>query len=185
MAFVAPLVTGALAWSLRRRRNLSAYHRSAFVASIGYSGVMVTLDLCWMLLGREQLRQAEVYEFPNGFRGWAVVIWDVPGYPKLPIDQGKLVERFPANGIIITSTKQQFGFAHDESFFLDSSGHRLALHPNTPFGAVGGIKQANRSMDYFQIFAGTEADLRAAPIQAPQVEKLFSDLYPATNTHSP
>jgi len=56
LALVAPFVTAALAWSLHRRRTLSSFHRSAFIASIGYSSVMILLDICWIgrvgILGR-------------------------------------------------------------------------------------------------------------------------------------
>ena len=56
LALVTPFVTAALAWSLRRRRALSSFHRSAFIASIGYSSVMILLDICWIgrvgILGR-------------------------------------------------------------------------------------------------------------------------------------
>jgi hypothetical protein len=138
--------------------------------------------LCLMLAGCGQHRNAEVREFPDGFHGWAVIVWSVSGYPQLPTDHGKLIEQFPTDGVIITSSKQQLGWAHDEAYFVDATGHRLPSLPNTPFGAVGNIQQDGRSMDYFQQFVGTEAELKAAPIDAPQIQKLFSKLYPAPNT---
>jgi Family of unknown function (DUF6843) len=138
--------------------------------------------LCLALVGCEQRRAAEVREFPAGFHGWAVIVWGVPGYPPLPTDHGKLIERFSEDGVIITSSKQQFGWANDEAYFVDATGHRLPSLPGTPFGAVGHIQQDGRSMDYFQQFVGTDAELHAAPIDAPQIQKLFSKLYPAPNT---
>jgi hypothetical protein len=48
LAFVAPFVTAVLAWSLRQRRALSAFHKSAFYLSVGYSGMMFPLVLCWI-----------------------------------------------------------------------------------------------------------------------------------------
>jgi hypothetical protein len=48
LAFAAPFLTAVLAWSLRLRRTLSTFHRSAFYLSLGYSGVMFPLVLCWI-----------------------------------------------------------------------------------------------------------------------------------------
>src|SRR6185369_14770864 len=135
--------------------------------------------LSLMLVGCEQRRAAEVSEFPDGFHGWAVIVWGVPGYPQLPTEDGKLIERFSADGILITSSKQQFGFAHDEAYFVDASGHRLPSRPTIAGAAVGGIQRGGRSMNFFQQFVGTKAELDAAPGDPPQVETLFSRLYPA------
>jgi hypothetical protein len=109
-------------------------------------------------------------------------VWGVPGYPPLPTDQGKLIERFPADGVIITSSTQRFGFANDEAYFINASGHRLPTRPNIAFEAVGNIQSGSQRMDYFQQFVGTDAELEKAPRDAPQLEILFDRL---TSTHRP
>jgi hypothetical protein len=48
LVLVAPFVTAALAWSLRRRRTLSVFHQSAFVASVGYSSLVLVAILGWL-----------------------------------------------------------------------------------------------------------------------------------------
>jgi hypothetical protein len=40
LLLIAPLVTAAAAFSLRNRRTLSGFHRTAFIASIAHSGLM-------------------------------------------------------------------------------------------------------------------------------------------------
>jgi hypothetical protein len=50
LALVAPFVTTALAWSLRSRRGLSRFHRGAFAASVGYSGVMFVAVAGWLAM---------------------------------------------------------------------------------------------------------------------------------------
>jgi O-antigen ligase len=42
LILVAPFVTAGVAFSLRNRRTLSAFHRSAYIASIAYSGLALT-----------------------------------------------------------------------------------------------------------------------------------------------
>jgi len=137
--------------------------------------------LCLALAGCEQRRPTEVREFPQGYRGWAIIVWGVPGHPELPKDHDKIIERFSTNGMIITSSTQQFGWAHDESYFVDAAGHRLPLRPNAPFETVSGIEQDGRKMDYSMVFVGTKAELQAAHIHPPQAEELFNRLYPAPN----
>jgi hypothetical protein len=41
LLFVAPLITAGAALNLRNRRALSGFHRSAYIASIAYSGLML------------------------------------------------------------------------------------------------------------------------------------------------
>lgn len=144
--------------------------------------LMLYIMLGLMLIGCEQRRQIEVCEFPAGFRGWTIIVWGVNGYPPLPTVEGKVIERFPADGIIITSSKQQFGWAKDEAYFVDAMGHRLQSRPNVSVGSVGEIRESERSMHYSQQFIGTEAELRASPGDAAQVETLFSRLYSPPNT---
>jgi len=48
LAFAAPFLTAVLAWNLRHRRALSAFHKSAFYLSFLYSGVIFLLVLCWI-----------------------------------------------------------------------------------------------------------------------------------------
>lgn len=48
LVLIAPFVTAAIALTLRSRRSLSAFHRSAFAASVGYSGLMLASVLGWL-----------------------------------------------------------------------------------------------------------------------------------------
>jgi hypothetical protein len=135
--------------------------------------------LSLMLVGCWQRRPAEVREFQAGFHGWAVIVWGISGYPPLPIEDGKIIERFPADGVIITSSQQQFGWAGDEAYFIDSSGKQLSLPPRIVVGHVGSIQQRSRRMNYSELFVGSEAELQASPkIGAPQIDKLFAQLCP-------
>jgi len=58
LVFAAPCITGVLAWRLRQRRPLSAFHRGAFFTSAIYSGLIVVLDVVWLsiLSLRDHLR---------------------------------------------------------------------------------------------------------------------------------
>src|ERR1700677_181712 len=137
------------------------------------------LVLCFLLLGCVQHRQAEVYELPKDFHGWAVIVWGVTNYPQIPADHGKLIERFPTNGIIITSSMQQLGVAKDEAYSYDANGNRLSVEPTIAVESVGEMREGDskRKLDYTRIFIGTEAQLESAPREAPQVQQLWDAGY--------
>ena len=162
-----------------KRFNFAFWRPRSFAAGLTFSACLASV-----LIGCEQHRPAEVSEFPDGFHGWAVIVWGVSGYPPLPTDHGKLIERFPADGVIITSSTQSFGFANDEAYFITATGHRSPLRPNIAFGAVGNIQSGGLSMDYFQQFVGTDVELEKAPMDAPQLEILFSR-FASTRTSTP
>jgi hypothetical protein len=48
LMLVAPFLTAGIAFSLRNRRSLSAFHRSAYVASIAYSCMAWTALGTWL-----------------------------------------------------------------------------------------------------------------------------------------
>ncbi len=41
LVFIAPFVTGALAWRLHKRRQASRFHRCAYILSLGYVPLML------------------------------------------------------------------------------------------------------------------------------------------------
>jgi hypothetical protein len=49
LLLVAPWITAALGWRLRRNRALSPYHRVAFIGSLAYTGFMLVLLLAWFV----------------------------------------------------------------------------------------------------------------------------------------
>jgi hypothetical protein len=136
------------------------------------------IPLCLMLVGCAhfaQHRRAEIYEFPEGFHGWAVIVWGAPGHPRSQTDHGKLIVRFPADGVVITSTKLELDSVRDGAYFFDSAGRRLSSQPAIAFAGNGFMHHdaSGRDMDYTQVFVGTKAEFRATP-DAPQVERLWS-----------
>jgi hypothetical protein len=83
------------------------------------------------------LRIPEVREFPYDFHGYAIIVWSIPGYPALPIRNGKLLESFAAGRVIITSTPPHYGYAWDENYFIRPDGSRITVAEKDFFGATG------------------------------------------------
>ncbi|HEY1685793.1 MAG TPA: hypothetical protein VGG19_13590 [Tepidisphaeraceae bacterium] len=123
---------------------------------------------------------SEVKEFPSGFQGWSIIVWGVPDYPLLPKVSGKIIERFPADGIIITSSTAQYGVASEEYYYIDANGQKLPLRPIVGFGTDGSIVDGNRRMDFRQLFIGPRSSMRTVGPSSceSQAQDLYQRLYP-------
>jgi hypothetical protein len=141
------------------------------------------LICCFALLGCAKHHRNEAYEFPDGFHGWAVIVWGVPGHPRCPTNEGGIVVRFPTNGVIVTSTHLDLQAVREGAYYLDATGHRLASQPNTAFVGNGFMyeNKSRRGMDYTQVFVGTKAEYFACP-DAPQAKQLWDS---GLSSHEP
>jgi hypothetical protein len=101
----------------------------------------------------------------------------MPGHPQLPIENGKLIERFPADGILVTSTAEAFGSGQDEECFLDEAGHQIPAQPKGVFGYGGMMNESNRLMHFEVSFVGTNLDATTTPTRD-TVAVAFRRLYP-------
>jgi|SRR5580700_4840816 hypothetical protein len=139
-----------------------------------------TAALCFLLLiGCGHSRPPQVYEFPLGFHGDAYVVWSEPAYPPVPVRDGRLILHFPADGVIITSTPDHFGWAKDESYFYDPSGRQSRSSAHVPFSSDGQIKASTRLMYYSTIFVGTDEEQRTRRLDESKIHELFERLHPA------
>jgi len=130
--------------------------------------------LCACFIGAEQTRSPEVLEVPQLFRGWAVIVWDVAGYPALPKDGAKLVERLPNDGILITSTHLESGVAADELYLIDDFGNRVA-NPSKVMkhhGTVAVLGSGNQAVHLTAFFIGTPAEAKAVSVDSKISEAL-------------
>ena len=86
---------------------------------------LTMLAVAWLLPGCGT-RTPVKYLIPSSYEGVVVVLFDQPGFPAIPNQDGYLVYSFPDDGIIITSSKPQYGRAADQ--FLDvlpDGSHRM------------------------------------------------------------
>jgi len=98
-------------------------------------GTSLVAGLCWfwiwfvagISMGPIVTRHPVKYLIPDGYIGWVVVSYNEPTAPPLPIVKGEIVCKFPANGILRTSSLLEGGWAKDEFFyyFTDGSLHQL------------------------------------------------------------
>ena len=102
----------------------------------------LTLVLFWCLFStfvacQEKQRRSCRYLVPEGFVGWVKVYYKVEGAPALPLEDGRYLFKFPASGVLKTSSDIEYGWAQDQ-YFSYSEEVRQPL-ANTGWGEGGMI----------------------------------------------
>jgi len=62
----------------------------------------------------EKKRTPERHLIPSDYEGVAITIYEQSGFPELPVSDGYRIHEYAEDGILITSSKQEFGSASDE-----------------------------------------------------------------------
>lgn len=117
---------------------------------------------------RQATRRPSQYLIPEGYVGWARVEYQVPNAPALPVEGGRSVLRFPPDGLLRTSSAEEFGWAKDEFSYFGSGGLRPLSQ--TAWGGGGMIwgrvngeaTTASGKRQYEEFFVGTEAQFKQA-----------------------
>lgn len=108
-------------------------------AIIIFSAVCVAI-LCGASYRQQKAneRTPSRYVLPDAYVGWVVIHFQQPGSPPVPLHDGNLEFDFPRNGVVRTSSQQQFGSARDHYFYRSSSGALNELK-DTGWGGGGMI----------------------------------------------
>jgi len=101
---------------------------------------------------------------PDGYTGWIRIEFEVQGAPPLPMDAGQYVLRIPSDGILRTSSAEQYGFAKDHYYYYSTQGAR-PLPDSGPavliWGKINGEESgASGTRKYEEFFVGTEQQFR-------------------------
>jgi hypothetical protein len=140
------------------------------------AGLLLNFSAC------EGFRMVEVRKFREGFKGYVLIVWGIPNHAPLPIQNGKIIEDFTSNTVIITSSPQQFGVAWDENYFVQENGNLVSAPTKDVVGATGAVGQANKKMlysvFYVRIGAGTKEDSTAFRDSNTKLQGLYQKLIP-------
>jgi len=78
-------------------------------------------------VGCKERRTPVRYLVPSTYEGVLVTLFDQPGFPPLANEDGFVICDFPDDGIIITSSKQEYGWAADELLDVLPDGSRRRI----------------------------------------------------------
>jgi hypothetical protein len=109
-------------------------------------------------------RPPERFLIPAGFRGWTRIEFRRKGAPPLPMEDGRLLIKLDAQGVLETSSDPLAGHGKDD-FFYYSGEHRTALS-NAGVCKGGMVWQIGTMVDeptstpFVRFFVGTEDEYR-------------------------
>lgn len=104
-------------------------------------GIGIGVALYWIVTHRSY---DEAFYFPEGFEGCSYVVYDLEGTPPLEIQDGAIQYRFDREGLVLTSSPQDFGWEgrdhsgmHKTSYmYVNEQGKKTSEIPNSEIGFV-------------------------------------------------
>ena len=94
------------------RRAVPAFSAVFLLAAVGWAGVSA----------RKSKRFSSRFLIPGGYVGWMRVDFSSPDAPALQSDGSHYVLRFPSDGLLRTSSPEQYGWGKDQYFYDSGKG---------------------------------------------------------------
>lgn len=158
--------------SLRQpsRRGLSWIFPESASRAVRFSFGVLTLVLLaalglWLGMGTgNSTHRSSRFLIPEQYTGWIRIEFEVQGAPPLPMEAGQYVLRIPSDGVLRTSSAEQYGWANDSYYYYSAQGVR-SLPNSGPAGLIWGKingeeSGASGNRKYEEFFVGTEQQFR-------------------------
>jgi hypothetical protein len=128
------------------------------VGSLGLA--LVIAAGLWLGLGaRHNSLRSSRFLIPDGYTGWIRIEFEVHGAAPLAMEGGEYVFRIPADGVLRTSSPEQYGWAQDHYYYYSAQGkHALQDSGEAPFiwGKINGeASGGSGKRKYEEFFVGT------------------------------
>lgn len=146
----------------------NAAKRSAqIVVGILILAPLIALSI-WLGFGarHESLRSSR-FLIPDGYTGWIRIEFEVQGAPPLPVDHGEYTIKIPAEGVLRTSSAEQYGWARDRYYYY--SGQSMRPLPDSGDSALiwgklnGEASGTSGKQKYEEFFVGTADQFKNQP----------------------
>ncbi len=140
-------------------------NRSARIVVGVFTLLLLTGLALWLNVSvRNSTRHSSRFLIPEGYTGWIQVEFEVQGAPPLPMEDGGYVLKIPADGILRTSSREQYGWAKDH-YYYESAGGVRPLPDSGPEGLIWGKINGEESgasgkRKYEEFFVGTAQQFR-------------------------
>ena len=132
--------------------------RTARIA-VGVATVAILLGFgVWISAGtRNATRRASRFLIPEGYTGWVRVEFDVEGAAALPVEAEQNVIKIRSDGVLRTSSPEQYGWAKDSYYSYSSSGGGLhSLSDSGPeemvWGKINGEASGSSGKHEYEVF---------------------------------
>jgi hypothetical protein len=127
------------------------------VTLVGFSGTR-----------QEQRGRPSRYLIPEGYVGWVKINFRIKGASALPVEDDHYLLKFPASGLLETSSDMEYGVASDDYFYycgntrrkLESTGWDGDGMIWAVYNGSSGNNSAERTDIHEGFFVGTEEQLK-------------------------
>ena len=123
--------------------------------------VLLTGLALWLSVSaRNSTRHSSRFLIPEGYTGWIRVEFEAQGARPLPMEDGEYLIKIPADGVLRTSSTEQYGWAKDHYYYYESAGGVRPLPDSGPMGLIWGKIDGEESgasgkRKYEEFFVGT------------------------------
>lgn len=104
-------------------------------------------------------RHSSRFLIPQGYTGWIRVEFEAQGASPLPMQHGEFVLKIPADGVLRTSSREQYGWAKDHYYYESAGGVRPLPDSGQEgliWGKINGEESgASGKRKYEEFFVGT------------------------------
>jgi hypothetical protein len=119
----------------------------------------------WLGLGaRHDSKRSSRFLIPDGYTGWVRVEFEVQDAPALPMEGGEYVLRIPGDGVLRTSSPEQYGWAHDHYYYYSSRDTRSLPDSGAAqliWGKINGeAVDTKGKRKYEEFFVGTKEQFK-------------------------
>ncbi len=109
-----------------------------------------------------RIRYGLLYEFPAGFKGWSLIVFDVPSCPPLTEKDRYIVISFPPSGRTCTSNPFPQGWRQLRFEYVHPDGRRSEIDRRMNISSMSSNYGVTRFPNEL-IFVGTEEELKQTP----------------------
>ena len=119
----------------------------------------------WLgMSARNSTHGSSRFLIPEGYTGWIRIEFEVRGAPPLPMEGGQYVLKIPPDGVLRTSSAEQYGWAEHHYYYYSAQSVR-ALPDSGPTGLIWGKingeeSAASGKRKYEEFFVGTTQQFR-------------------------
>ena len=135
----------------------------SFRISVGILTAALTVGLVgWFSVSaRKSTRLSSRFLIPEGYIGRVRIEFEVSAAPALPVEVGQYVLKIPSNGVLKTSSPEQYGWANDSYYYYSAAGaHQLSdSDPHRlVWGKINGeATGSSGKTKYEEFFVGTKS----------------------------
>ena len=116
-------------------------------------------------------KRPEVYEIPNGYRGWIEIRAKRPGCPPLRQTSDQTIFVVPPSGILCTSSSVAFGWSREDYYYVSGKirlplvavphDQRSMIWSKEYHGSDGSGPRHEAQRDRIRFFVGTRREYQA------------------------